>query len=98
MSRKKPYFRLFLERVAEGRKMAKSDVEALAAGRVWLGSDAVNNGLADKLGGLTEAIQRAAALAGLERSRTEVVLFDGSGLSSRVREVFHSDTDRTPMT
>ena len=89
---------LFLERVAEGRKMAKSDVEALAAGRVWLGSDAVNNGLADKLGGLTEAIQRAAALAGLEQRRSEVVLFDGSGLSSRVREVFHSDTDRTPMT
>ena len=89
---------LFLERVAEGRKMPKSKVETLAAGRVWLGSDAVANGLADRLGGLSEAIQRAAVLAGLEHRRTEVVLFDGSGLGSRVREVFQSGGgDRAPL-
>ncbi len=88
---------LFLDRVAEGRRMPRSDVEALAAGRVWLGSDAVKSGLADKLGGLAEAIERASALAGLtHHQRTEVVLFDGGGVGTRVREVFRGQDEQAP--
>lgn len=52
----------FITRVANGRKMTKEQVDALGQGRVWSGTDAVNNGLADELGGLDDAIAYAAKL------------------------------------
>ena len=44
-------------------------MEALAHGRIWLGSQAVENGLADHIGGLTQAIDRAASIAGITQYR-----------------------------
>lgn len=52
----------FITRVAEGRNMTKEQVDAIGQGRVWAGTDAVANGLADELGGLDEAIAYAAKL------------------------------------
>jgi len=52
----------FITRVAEGRNMTKEQVDAIGQGRVWAGTDAVKNGLADELGGLDEAIAYAAKL------------------------------------
>ena len=49
----------FLDRVAEGRGMEREAVEAVAQGRVWLGADAVENGLVDSIGGLQDAIAMA---------------------------------------
>lgn len=57
----------FIKRVAEGRKMSPEAVEAVAQGRVWLGSEAKEKGLVDDLGGLEEALQAAARRAGLTR-------------------------------
>lgn len=54
----------FIERVADGRKMSVEDVENRARGRVWVGKSAVENGLADQLGGLNEALDYAAAQVG----------------------------------
>lgn len=45
----------FLERVAKGRNMSVEQARELAQGRVWAGRAAVENGLADKIGGLHEA-------------------------------------------
>lgn len=53
----------FLERVAEGRKMTTTNVNKIARGRVWTGSDAKQIGLVDELGGLTDAITYAAKKA-----------------------------------
>lgn len=61
----------FLMRVANGRKMTTSQVDAVAQGRIWTGTDAVKNGLVDKLGGLNDAIKYAAGLAKLKEYRTE---------------------------
>ncbi len=55
----------FLGRVAESRGMSVTEVNALAQGRVWLGRDALENGLVDALGGLEEAIDEAASRAGI---------------------------------
>ncbi|MFW2404479.1 MAG: S49 family peptidase, partial [Gammaproteobacteria bacterium] len=44
----------------------------LARGRVWIGSDALELGLVDRLGSLNDAIASAADLAGLEESEYEV--------------------------
>ena len=56
---------VFISRVAEGRRMSADAVERIAQGRIWAGRDALEIGLVDKLGGLTEAIAAAAARAGL---------------------------------
>jgi len=55
----------FKQMVAKGRNMPVDQVEALAQGRVWTGSDAVKNGLADAIGGIDEAITAAAEAAGI---------------------------------
>ncbi len=57
---------VFISRVAEGRKMSPEAVERIAQGRVWAGKDALEIGLVDKLGGLTDAVAAAASRAGLE--------------------------------
>ncbi len=56
----------FLELVATGRDKPRDAVHEIAQGRVWIGSDAMERGLVDQLGGLQDAIKSAAALAGLE--------------------------------
>jgi protease-4 len=56
---------LFLERVAAGRQRPVADVEAVAGGRVWTGSQALGHGLIDELGGLAAGLAAARRLAGL---------------------------------
>ena len=55
----------FTSKVAEGRNLSIEQVYNIAEGRVWSGSQAVANGLADANGGLHEAIAKAADLADL---------------------------------
>jgi protease-4 len=59
----------FVSGVAAGRGLAATDVEALAQGRVWTGTRAVDNGLADGIGGLWEGLHMARAAAGLAPDR-----------------------------
>ena len=46
--------------------MSFERADNLAQGRVWIGSDALAIGLVDELGGLDDAVQAAAGLAGLD--------------------------------
>lgn len=55
----------FIGKVADGRKKTKAQVDSLGGGRVWIGKEAVKNGLADKLGGFDYAIAAAAKKAKL---------------------------------
>ena len=57
---------LFSTRVAEGRNLTREQVETIAQGRVWTGTDAVKNGLVDELGGLDLALQYAAEAADIQ--------------------------------
>ncbi|WP_422106336.1 signal peptide peptidase SppA [Winogradskyella sp.] len=57
---------LFLTRVADGRGMTKDDVNTIAQGRVWTGSEAIDIGLVDELGGLDTALKKATELANIE--------------------------------
>lgn len=59
-------YRLFKKRVAEGRHMTMDQVEAVAQGHVYLGSDALRIRLVDALGNLDTAIRKAAKLAKLD--------------------------------
>ena len=46
----------FLNVVSKGRKIDKERLKELAEGRVWTGTEAVKNGLADEIGGLYSTI------------------------------------------
>ena len=56
----------FTGKVAEGRSMDMEYLLPLCGGRVWTGDDAVDNGLADLEGNLSDAIAYAAKEAGIE--------------------------------
>jgi protease IV len=55
----------FVTAVAEGRRLAKDRVKALADGRVYSGRMAKDLGLVDALGGLDEAIRMAGEMGGI---------------------------------
>ncbi|WP_309608462.1 signal peptide peptidase SppA [Flavobacterium sp.] len=55
-------YKTFVTRVATGRKMTFAQVDAIAQGRVWAGSDALKLGLVDQLGGLDDALAYASKL------------------------------------
>jgi protease-4 len=57
----------FVEKAAEGRGLTKADIERVAQGRLYGGSDALRAGLVDGIGGLWDAVQKARELAGIER-------------------------------
>ena len=56
----------FIEAVAEGRSLEIETVRKLADGRIFTGRQAKSVGLVDELGSLETAIQKSAALAGIE--------------------------------
>lgn len=58
-------YQLFRKRVADGRRLPVDSVEKIAQGRVWLGADAIGLKLVDQLGGLNDAVAKAAKLAKL---------------------------------
>jgi protease-4 len=79
----------FLAHVAEGRKKTRDEVHAIAQGRVWIGTDAMNNGLVDHLGLFDQAVKSAAKRAELgddyEVERIEPDLTWAESLALKVR-------------
>ena len=59
-------YSLFRQRVSEGRRLPVESVEKIAQGRVWLATDALNIKLVDQLGGIDDAVKKAAELAKLK--------------------------------
>jgi protease-4 len=59
------FYDMFLSRVAEGRKLTKSAVDAVGQGRVWTGEQALQRKLVDEIGGLRQALDEARRLANL---------------------------------
>ncbi len=63
-------YKMFVDHVSEGRHLRSSYVDSIGQGRVWSGLNALQNGLADTRGGLSNAIAAAAEMAGVETYRT----------------------------
>ncbi|KUM53824.1 signal peptide peptidase SppA [Rheinheimera sp. EpRS3] len=63
----------FLTMVGENRNMTNTEVDAVAQGRVWTGTKALELGLVDKLGNIDDAIKAAADKAGLSQYDVKVV-------------------------
>ena len=64
----------FVSRVAEGRRMPREDVLAVARGRVWTGRQARERGLVDRLGDFPTAVAAAKELTGIPDSRGVAVV------------------------
>ena len=74
-------YRGFVDDVASARKHQKEEIESLAQGRVWSGSRALQLGLVDRLGGLSDAVRIAAEKAGIpQETPFRVVEFPRPGL------------------
>jgi protease-4 len=56
-------YKTFVGKVAKGRNMTFDEVHKVAQGRVWSGTQALEQGLVDELGGLDRAVALAASLA-----------------------------------
>lgn len=66
-------YQLFLDRVCEGRGMKRERADSLAQGRVWSGKQALENDLIDGLGGMPEALEMAAEMAGIANFKLRVL-------------------------
>ena len=69
----------FITRVANGRNLSKAMVDSIGQGRVWTGEQALERKLIDAMGGLDDAIVKAAALA--KMTNYKVVYNDRAELS-----------------
>lgn len=63
------FYTTFVNHVAEGRNLTFEEVDEIAQGRVWSGTDALELHLVDEMGGLNDAIEAAVELAGVEDYR-----------------------------
>ena len=55
----------FVSKVAQGRRLSRKQVMAVAKGRVWTGADAREHGLVDELGGYAATLRAARDAAGI---------------------------------
>jgi protease-4 len=82
----------FVSKVADARHRKFEEIEPLAQGRVWLGSQAKSNGLVDELGGLDTAVDMVKAKAKIPASEhVTVVMYPGR--RSVIDMLLHRSTD-----
>jgi protease IV len=65
------FYDVFITRVADGRGMTKAEVDEVGQGRVWTGKNALEIGLVDEMGGLENAVEKAAELAELDKYKIQ---------------------------
>jgi protease-4 len=87
----------FLTIVAAGRGLKRDGVHEIAQGRVWLGEDARGLRLADKLGGLRDAIKEAKRLADLDDATWVQVPALHSGRENLLQQLLSDDDDQDPL-
>jgi protease-4 len=71
-------YRDFVSKVASARRRPYDQIEPVAQGRVWLGSQAIGAGLVDQLGGLDTAVAMVKKKAGIpESERVSLEMYPG---------------------
>ncbi|HEY8149301.1 MAG TPA: signal peptide peptidase SppA [Vicinamibacteria bacterium] len=82
------FYQDFVTRAAEGRKKSFEEIDAVAQGRVWTGSEALSHGLVDRLGGLDVALGLAKERARIDKDQEVnlVVLPERKGFIETILE------------
>ena len=83
----------FITKAAEGRKTEKSKIAHIAQGRVWTGTQALNNGLVDAIGGLETALQLAAKQAKVSKYEIKYLPEAKSYMEEVIESVGGKDTE-----
>ncbi len=89
-------YRVFVEKVAAARKRKFEEIEPLAQGRVWLGTQAKRNGLVDELGGLDRAMELVRQKARIPRGEDVTLVLYPPKRSLFDRLLSRSDEVRLP--
>jgi len=82
------FYQDFITRAAQGRKKTPEEIDAIAQGRVWTGTEALQHGLVDRLGGLDVALGLAKERAriGKDQDVNLVVLPEHKGFIETILE------------
>lgn len=88
----------FIDAVAEGRGMEVAEVEELATGMAFTGTDALENGLIDEIGTYKDACNKAAALAGVSSYRIDYLNNDEIGVLDLLAALLASSGDASSAT
>jgi protease-4 len=85
-------YAVFVDRVAQGRKLTAEQVNDIGRGRVWTGLQAKENGLVDVLGGFQAAVQEAKLAAGIDATAEVELIFypKPKHLLARLRELLET--------
>jgi protease IV len=86
------FYKGFVGKAAASRKKTYDQLDAIAQGRVWLGSQAKQNGLVDDLGGLDKAVELVKQKAGIPASE-KIRLVPYPGRRSIFDELLRATTD-----
>lgn len=81
--------------IQKGRNLSEKKAASLATGRYWLGEQAVSLDLVDKIGGLTEAVKKAASLAKIDIYSTQAYpknLYFDFNFNFLIQHLFKSNT------
>jgi len=87
----------FLKLVSGARKLPVSRVDQIAQGQVWDGGTARQIGLVDEFGGLTEALEWAAAKAGAKKGEWHALYLgeEEANYDSLIRQLVTSEAAKT---
>ncbi|WP_423146342.1 signal peptide peptidase SppA [Rubrolithibacter danxiaensis] len=80
----------FTKRVADGRKKSQKYIDSIGQGRVWSGTEAIKNGLVDRLGNIDDAVHSAAKMARL----TKYKIVDYPAVKDPLQSFFGNSTDK----
>jgi protease-4 len=81
------FYKQFVDKVAEGRGLSFEQVDSVAQGRIWAGSDAFEVGLVDSVGGLLVAIDWAKQKAGLKECELDFYPKPKRGFGTMTRDL-----------
>ncbi len=76
---------LFVDKVAEGRRLSPERVREIGGGRVYFGTQALGINLVDRLGSLQQAVEFAASKAGIAKDYRTVYFRAFPGLFESIR-------------
>jgi protease-4 len=83
-------YKTFTQKVADGRRKSVSYIDSIGQGRVWSGSEALKNGLVDRLGNIDDAIRAAAKKAKLK----EYKIVEFPSQKDPFQEIFETSSDK----